>query len=152
MGFRLSFDSKSFTDGMNAFSKKFKEEHKKALVRVGLQLLNNVVTGKGGSTVRPPIKDGNLRASGSVFVGKVFAGGGDGDTTLKNWDEPNEDSITVVFNVPYARRMHEHTGNWGEASMKDGQVENKFLEKHILNDGESLLRTYTNTLKRGLGT
>jgi len=51
---------------------------------------------------------------------------------------------TIVFNLPYAAKMHEERGktwkNLGPRSIKEGPSGEKFLSKHFTADGQAFFR------------
>ncbi len=139
----------SLTGGIKKYDTKMKLENKRALGKLALTLLNNVVNGSPAEPVVPPILTGLLRGSGSVFVA------GDLITTMDGYDNTKanrsykgkKNEVTIGFNVAYAAKMHEHTGNWGPYSKQSGDVGRKFLEKHLDADKEELLKNYAAFMK-----
>jgi len=126
----------------------------KAQVAVGLQLLNWIVNGSAKESVVPPIKDGILRGSGSVFVGDKFFGDtkgfyGQGNPNKSYSGRPN--TVTVGFNTAYAARMHEGTWTPGPTSAQSGNVGNKFIEQHLKADGKDLMEVYAKVFKGATG-
>jgi len=136
--------------------KKYRMAHKRADVRarikVGIQLINNVVNGSARDSVVPPIDTGRLRGSGSVFYGSKLAfvtpkvkGSG-----TPNYDYKGPDrQITVGFNTPYAARLHETEWTPGQVSEQSGDVGNKYLERHLKADGPELMKLYAKLLEMG---
>jgi len=132
---------------------------KKAKTVCGLQFINFVVNGSSKETVTPPIKWGNLRAAGSVHVGREFVGGnnlypvkektGEGANIGGISEKP--DTITIGFNTSYATKLHETEWNPGPASKKAGNVGNKYLEKHLVADRETVMQLYAETFKKETG-
>lgn len=126
----------------------------KAKAKVGLQLLNWTLNGSSRESVVPPIKDGILRGSGSVFVGSELVG--DSKSGYPN-GTPNasytghKDIITIGFNTSYAEKMHETSWNPGPVSMQSGDTGNKFIEKHLRADGKDLLKLYATFFKQEMG-
>lgn len=148
---------------LNAGLAKFKVSrdkiHPRAMGAMGLQLLNNIVNGSPKEPVVPPILEGVLRSSGSVFLGSRMIGLSSGMS--KGWkvsDEatPNtdfsapENTITVGFNTSYAARMHETDWNPGPISRQSGDVGNKFIKKHLDADREELFNLYGDILKKDI--
>jgi len=137
--------------------------------KTGLSLLNWIVNGSAKESVVPPIKDGILRGSGSVFVGNKIIGDLKGQypqgTPNRNISEKNKDVITVGFNTSYAARMHEHLEGPGaspdpitkrilkpgERSIQSGDVAGKFVERHLQADGKDSLAIYAKVLKKESG-
>jgi len=134
--------------GLKSAQLKHSNAQKLALKSMGLQLLNNIVNGSPGANVTPPILTGMLRGSGSVFVGKdfifdtlkFFSKG----TPSRDSDERDENTITVLFNTAYAWKIHEEYDkmNKGAISVQAGNCEGKFIEKHLIADGDELMRLY----------
>jgi hypothetical protein len=137
----------------------------KAKRAMALQLLNFCVNGSAKERVKPPIRFGILRASGSAFVEGEMVG----DTKANNADgTPNEaynagaGTIAVGFNTAYAAKLHEDK-NWvpgGEPPSPQAErnpamledVGNKYVEKHLVADKETLLAVYAEEFKREAGT
>lgn len=130
---------------------------------VGLQLINFVVNGSANETVVPPIKEGVLRGSGSVFVDGVLVG-----DTKANYPngKPNRQyrakagEVTIGFNTAYAARMHETTWTPGgknpskQATRNPGilaNVGNKFVERHLKADNITLMQLYAVLFKEYMG-
>lgn len=126
-----------------------------AKVKCALQLLNWSVNGSPNASVVPPIKDGILRGSGSVFVGSSLAG----DTKI-NEGTPNKsfngkpDELTIGYNTDYAANVHE---NWGTSKMRPGAVSlqsgdsgRKWLITHMKKDGKMILELYAKLVRKEL--
>lgn len=137
----------------------------KAKAAMGLQLLNFCVNGSSKERVKPPIRWGILRASGSVFADGVLLG----DTKALSADgKPATDysscppsCVAVGFNTSYASRLHESDA-WtpggdppSEQAMRNPamleNVGNKWVEKHLIADKETLLALYAAKLKEATG-
>jgi len=137
-----------FQDNIGVGLKRYFNVHgqvsKKALGAMGLQMINNIVNGSPKEPVVPPKLMGFLRASGSVFVGSDLVG----DTNSGGAGKPNkghsdkENVVTVGFDAPYTARMHENTWTPGPVSKQSGNVGNKFIEKHLVADGEECTELY----------
>jgi hypothetical protein len=134
---------------------KFKTAHDRAdniaRIKVGIQLINNIVNGSPNSGIVPPILTGRLRGSGSVFLGKKLVnqtpqvrGEGTPNTSYAGKDG----EITVGFNTPYAAKWHEKPFNPGPFSIQSGDVGNKFVEKHLRADAKELWKLYGLLLKK----
>jgi hypothetical protein len=136
----------------------------KALAAAGMELINYVVLGKGGDPVRPPIRTGRLRGSGTVFVGNIkigdtlFAGSG---TPASSITERNPDVVTIGFNTEYAARMHEHMvpgtpdpiiGKTFVPRGDPGKSGGKFLERHLIADAKNFFDTYSQQYRKFAGT
>lgn len=123
---------------------------------VGAQALDWMLNGSPKEPTTPPVKDTYLRGSGSAHVGMVYVSGNDSyKNTYRytNTIKENFNTITVAFNVYYAVYQHEMlkpAGSWepGIISQTYSGVGGKFLEKHILNDGEAYLDLYADVFKR----
>lgn len=126
----------------------------KAQSAMGFQLLYWVVNGSARESVVPPIKDGILRGSGSVFIGSIFYGDTKG---FYNHGNPNKsysgkpNVITIGFNTAYAAKLHETTWIPGPTSAQSGNVGNKFVEQHIKADGKDLMKVYAGVFKSATG-
>jgi hypothetical protein len=159
---KMIFEKNSITAGLQKFFEMYKNQSEIAKKKVALQLLNFVSNGSSKTSVVPPKRFGQLRASGSVFVGSelVKVTTGDKGTPAKDHTEPDDMTITVGFNTPYAARMHESLepsgapDPWvgrplhqGIISQQSGDVDAKFLEKHIEFDGPTLCEMYANIIK-----
>jgi hypothetical protein len=140
------------------YFKKDKAAMEKALTAMGLQLLNNVINGSPSESVVPPIFYGYLRGSGSVFLGKdllatsekfgyIESGGKDDVHPNESYSGKNNE-ITIGFNAPYATKMHETDWEPGPKSKQSGDTGNKFLEKHLMGDGNELFQLYADIYKK----
>lgn len=139
-------------EGIARFKKAHDIADQNARIKVGIQLINNIVNGSPGSSIVPPIKSGRLRGSGSVFLGGklVFVSPlveGEGTPNLDHKGKKGE--ITVGFNVPYAAKLHENPFNPGERSIQSGDVAPKFVESHLRADAKELWKFYALLLKKG---
>jgi hypothetical protein len=137
-GFYIKENISSGIAKFKASNPKVQEE---ALVKAGLQLLNWIVNGSPKESVVPPVLTGQLRGSGSVFVGNKFisatpdqSGKGEPNTS---YNAPNN-VITVGFNTSYAAKLHETAWNPGVGSQRSGNVGNKFIRKHLAADKDLL--------------
>jgi len=133
---------------------------KQAKIVVASSLLNWTVNGSINEPVVPPIMTGQLRGSGSVFVGSelIHTTKGEyaqGTPNLSHNDNVNV--ITVGFNTSYAVKMHETKwiagGKIPSKQVKNnpniiGDVGNKFLERHLIADGKDLIKLYAKILKK----
>jgi hypothetical protein len=149
----------------NKFPKLVRQEQnaaEKAAGAVGLQLLNFCANGSPNESVQPPIDTGYLRGSGSVFVnGKHISstppvnGQGEPLESFSTSIIDNEYAIDIIYNTEYAARMHE--GDWipgGKVPSKASKnnpailqnVGNKWIEKHLLADGEDLIMLFGNRM------
>jgi len=125
----------------------------KARQKVGLQLLNWTLEGSAHEKVVPPILDGILRGSGSVFVGSKIVG-----TSVSKYPHgtPNRsytghrDLITIGFNTIYAAKLHEKEWNPGPVSKQSGDTGNKYIEKHLIADGKDLVKLYAEFMKKDI--
>jgi hypothetical protein len=126
---------------------------------MGIQLINNIMNGSPKESVVPPVKSGELRGSGSVFVGSKLVHSvekvkGKGNPNTSHTAKIN--TVTVGINTSYAAILHEKPfsetkmkGSWspGPVSKKSGDVGNKFVEKHLKADKEELMQLYADIIK-----
>lgn len=138
---------------MTVLQKKMPVIHERAMVAVGLQLINNIANGSSHETVVPPVLTGLLRGSGSVFYGSkhVFSlppynGQGKPNTSHSG----REGEITVGFDTAYAARWHETNFIPGPVSKDSGDVGYKYVEKHLQHDGKALFQLYADIMKKDL--
>ena len=124
------------------------EMFKESMAKGGIQFLNWANIGSRRESRTPPIRWGVLRGSSSVFVdtklvsvfkSKVKSGAPEGATPAKTNDFPKPLTLTFVWNTDYAAAMHEHDGNWGEATLRAGDAGNKWLELHMARDRQDLM-------------
>ncbi len=167
----FTMKSDTLTPGLKAFFKKAgvgggdrTSADFKARQALGLALLNFCLNGSSKESVVPPIRFGILRGSGSVFVDGVLVGDTksnypDGTPNTEYRGGPND--VTIGFNTAYAARLHETSWVPGGARPSPqaqnnpgmlGDVGNKWVEKHLRADKETLLGVYNDVLKRELGT
>jgi hypothetical protein len=156
----MIFEKNSIGAGLMKFFETYKHQDEIAKKKVALQLLNFVDNGSSNCSVVPPKRDGQLRASGSVFVGSDLIKAHPGGTAATDHNESDDMTVTIGFNTPYAARMHEHLEqsgtpdpivgrvlHQGAISRQSGDVDAKFLEKHIELDGPTLIEMYANIIK-----
>lgn len=136
---------------------------RKARVEIALSLLNFCVNGSANDSTVAPIMTGNLRGSGSAFLGSEAIGDlsaqfPTGEQVPSISAKPNE--ITVGFNTPYAARLHET--EWVPGGKKPskqattnpnitGDVGNKWLEKQLNANRDNFIEYYAKTLKSETG-
>jgi hypothetical protein len=144
-----------------AFSDKYKEANTKAKIKLAYLILSDILN----IAPRPPILTSALWGSGSVFVGNKFImtskslySRGSSFKGKKKISNPNlelseidDNKITVGFNMAYATRMHEHTGNWGAGSIQAGGVGNKFITRHIEGNAANYTVEYAKFVKKEMG-
>lgn len=127
-----------------------KEAFKEAQKIAALQFLTWVNAGSPAESATPPIRWGVLRGGSSVFIGNEFintypenikSGADETPDPLKSYNG-EEGVITIIYNVNYAFRMHEERGktwhNLGAFSTQAANATDKWLEKHLANDGKIL--------------
>ena len=168
----FTIKSDTLTPGLKAFFKQAGVGAKadrstadfRARQKVGLQLLNFCAQGSSKEPVVPPIETGVLRASASVFVDDVLIGDTKAlypDGTPSASYESKDGGITVGYNTAYAARMHETTWTPGGArpnrqAVKNpsrlANVGNKWVERHLKADGETLLGMYADLFRREMRT
>lgn len=139
-------------------AKKSPEHFRKAMGAGAIQFLNWANNGSARQSRKPPIRWGFLRGSASAFVeGKLItiappaSGGSSGDAPLTTY-KGEKNTISWIWNARYAWRMHEHKGNWGPATLADGDAGNKWLELHLKSDKEDLMKVIAKEFKRFAGT
>lgn len=151
----------SLTPGLKKFFKKIDPEaREKALAGTGMQIINWVVNGSQRSPIKPPIKSGRLRGSGTVFVGKKRIGdtmsAGKGGTPARSQSvDSSKDVIVVGFNTQYAANMHENLDPYGKKFQphKDqGKAFGKFLERHLDADKKAAFELYAELYRKWAGT
>ena len=158
----------TITPGLNKFFKKIDPKaREKGLISFGLQLINNTVNGSPNEAVRPPIRDGRLRGSGTVFVGSKKVGdttfAGKGGTPAQSYNERDKNIITVGFNTEYAANMHENLQPYGKQFVPGGKIPKrtaanvadvggKFLERHLKADKDELAKLYADKYRKEAGT
>lgn len=134
------------------YNKEFKTEHKKAFMICAIQFITNIST---GIEATPPVLSGNLRGSGSVFIGNEFVKDsqsivGEKGTPATSNNINDESVITIMFNTPYAAKMHEWTGGWGERTKRAGNAGNKYIEKHLKKDAQEITKLWASLVSKGL--
>jgi hypothetical protein len=146
--------TETITQGLKLADAKHKKAQQIGMIAFGLQLLNNVVNGSPNEPVVPPILQGFLRGSGSVFFEKQLIAKADkfGYSQTNADVKPNEsyngkqNEITIGFNAPYAAKLHEGImgTDWipGEGSKLSKDVGDHFLRKHLIADKEELYQLY----------
>lgn len=172
--FTTKITKDTLTPGLKAFFKKAgvtgqlnKDQSTadfKARQAMGLQLIHFVNNGSSQESVRPPIRTGVLRGSGSVFVDGVLVGDTKGN--YKN-GTPNESysakagDITIGFNTAYAARWHENPFTPGgkvpsKISAKNpamlANVGMKYVEQHLKADQKVLWTLYAAIFKKEMQT
>lgn len=123
----------------------------KAKTKVGIQLINFIVNGSSGSSKVAPKDTGNLRGSGSVFVGSdmVFnTRGMFGAGTPNTSYSANISNVTIGFNTSYATWLEENTG-WSPKGDPDSGP--KYIEDHLKADAKTLGNMYATLIKKGTG-
>ncbi len=135
-------------------------EHFKEAAKVGaVAFLNWANMGSGKESRKPPIKWGVLRGSSSAFVGNelvmIFPGdilpGSEEEKTPALSYNGKELVITWIWNTDYAAKMHEWQGGWGEATERDTDAGNKWLEKHLDKDKNDLIEVIGKKYKKVSG-
>lgn len=139
-----------------------KNAAEKAAGAVGLQLLNFCANGSPNEPTKPPIDKGYLRGAGSVFVnGKHITstppvnGLGEPLESFSTSVIDNEYAVDVIYNTEYAAKLHET--EWTPGGVKPSKaaknnpgivqnVGNKWVEKHLLADGEDLIMLFGNRM------
>lgn len=135
----------------------------KAKEKMGVQMLTWMNAGSPNESATPPIRWGVLRGSSTVFVGgslvgiypqKIHTGAGEEITPATSYDGKKE-VVTVVWNTNYAYKMHEERGKkWqdlGPFSAQSGNATDKWVEKHLNADKESLYELMATIIRKELG-
>lgn len=145
----------SIGEGLQRLQTFFKKESKQALKGAALSQLEWIINGSRNLNLTPPILTGQLRGSGSAFVGSELVG--DTSSNYSN-GKPNtshsapDNVITIGFDTSYAAYMHETEWTPGKYSSQSGNTGNKFVEKHLIADRGDLLIAYGSLIKKYLGT
>jgi hypothetical protein len=128
--------------------------HRNAMRKMGIALLGFILNGSSNDPTVPPKKSGMLRGSGSVFVEKELVHTSRGEypagTPAQQYNA-GKDTVAVGLNTAYAHRLHETKWKPGPGSIQSGNVGNKFIERHLIADRETLLKTYAAEVKRETG-
>jgi hypothetical protein len=135
------------------YFRKFAEEDEKAKIKIGLQLINNIVNGSPNESIVPPILEGNLRGSGSVFLGSKLVGFGPeiGNNPTPNQSHSgNDGEITIGFNVSYAARWENNPFMPGTVSQQSGDVGYQYVAKHLNADKEELIELYATFMRKNV--
>lgn len=123
----------------------------KAKAKVGIQLINWCVNGSSNSSKTVPKDTGNLRGSGSVFVGSDMVyntRGIFGDGTPNTSYSSNIQNVTFGFNTVYASWLHEDTGWTAHGDPDSGS---KYVEDHLKADAKAAGKMYADLIKQGTG-
>lgn len=150
--------------GMKKFFKKIDMEDPngadaRAKKETAVQVLNWSLNGSSKESAVPPILDGTLRGSGSVFVDDKFIADTSGSYPKGS---PNKayngkrGQLTIGYNVPYAARQHQNLpplGGYklGPVSVQSGDVKGGWLTLHLMNDAESAVKLYAMLRKKYTG-
>ena len=155
----------TLTDGVKKYFKQAGIEKNKSTAsdflaksKMALSLLNFCLNGSKNSSRTPPVLTGDLRGSGSVFVGNKMiqdSKGASKGTPNTTYSE-NPDTITIGFNTEYATKIHENLEpagglQLGTKSREAGDAGGKFVEEHLDADKESLLEIYAKFFKKDTG-
>jgi len=138
---------------LKKLQRRYPEIFRKAMEQAGIQFMNWANNGSAKEARKPPIRWGVLRGSASVFVADklvaVTTEGNDGTPALSYSGNPLV--ITWAWNTKYAAKMHEHQGNWGSATERDGDAGNKWLERHLDKDKDDLMKMIAETVNKSVG-
>lgn len=134
---------------------------KKAQEKASLQLLTWMNTGSGGTSEsrKPPIKWGVLRGSSSAFVGNSKVGDFKINVDARSKEQISpatsysapDGTTTIVYNTEYAAKMHEWKGGWGEATERDGDSGEKWIERHLQADKDLFMKVIGIEFKKDVG-
>lgn len=138
-----------------------------AMERGAIQFLTWANVGSTGSPKKPPIKFGVLRGSSSAFVGNKLVSIQPQDISSEAEEGPSplrsitgagikvdDTTATFVWNTDYATLMHEWKvppHHWGEATLRDYDAGDKWLEEHLKADKDALMRMVAIEFKTELG-
>lgn len=148
--FSVKIKKNTIPKNFKRYKKLYPVELKKSMGKAGLQMLNWTINGSPNLPLRPPVLTGRLRGSGSVFVGSKFIAdtNKDGKGTPNTSYQAGEFQITIGFNTPYARRMHEIPFKPGPVSQQSGDVGNKFLTRHLEADKALMMQFIAKLMKK----
>jgi hypothetical protein len=142
---------------LRRLQKKSPSAFQKAMEKGAIQFINWANNGSSNSSRKPPIRWGVLRGSASAFVGSklVFVfpqlvTGGKTPTPAKGHRAPPT-VMTFVWNTDYAKKMHEHKGNWGPFTKQDADAGNQWLLKHLKADRNDLMKVIGIEFKKETG-
>jgi len=147
--------------GFDTYFKKIKMEKpggadEQAKIKVAIQMLNWSLNGSSKEAAVPPIKDGILRGSGSVFVERKFiadtSGEYPGGTPNKSYNG-KRGQIIIGYNVSYAAKQHQNLPPFGDfklgpVSEQSGDVSGGWLTLHLMHDCKSAMALYARLLKK----
>lgn len=127
---------------LKVYNKKYKDVTQKALAKIGQQALTWMAQGSPYEQRTPPVLTGNLRASGSVFVGTKLVGDSSqwGITPSKDTERNNnqkDNVVTLSFGAVYAARVHETESNGGKYTKQSGDSGPHWVKKHLDADQEA---------------
>ena len=130
---------------LKKLAKQSPAKFKFAMKQGAIQFLKWANDGSANTSKKPPIKWGVLRGSSSAFVGgelvETFKPARvDGEPTPATNHSAPPLTATFVWNTDYAKKMHEHKGSWGQATVDDGNAGSKWLEEHLRDDRNDLMK------------
>jgi len=147
----------TFQNGMTAKLKELKTKFETTDLIIKKKCAVQLMTWTATEAPTPPIDEGFLRGSGSVFVGQEFI---ISDTKYpnrflnRNSDDSNKDNIILGYNSPYAAAQHENHEpfgkKWqdGKTSAQAGNVSGKWLELHLRKDAGNIVKLYAEFMKK----
>jgi len=137
---------------LKLFTKYQTKTHPEAMAKTGIQIINWVVNGSPNESVVPPVLEGNLRGSGSVFVENKFVGGASGYPPKFQNKEYNgkKNEITIGFNMIYAAKWHENPFMPGPKSSQAGNVGDHYLSKHLKSDAKDIMAFYASLMRKDM--
>ena len=144
---------------LKRLAKESPEKFNKAMKKGAIQFLTWANTGSAKSSKKPPIRWGVLRGSSSAFVGGELVATQEQTIKAGSPDRPEpvrlysgDDLVaTFIWNTPYAARMHEWMGDWGEFTTQDGDAGSKWLEEHLKQDRDDLMKMISIEFKKESG-
>lgn len=149
MSLTFTFDTGPMLKQLAAIKKAREADIQFALAQVAIQMLTWMNTGSPNEPLKPPIRFGTLRGSGSAFVGKKLIGTAppEGEATPATSYAGPEGTITIIYNTSYAAKMHEWKGGWGPYTEQDGNAGAKWIERHLAADGPLAMEGIAEILK-----
>lgn len=149
MSFSFTFDTAGMLTQLSKLKAKRVEDIEFALAQVAIQMLTWMNTGSPNEPLKPPIRFGTLRGSGSAFVGKKLIGVAppEGEATPATSYAGPEGTITIIYNTSYAAKMHEWQGGWGPYTTQDGNAGAHWIIRHLAADGPLAMQGFAQIMK-----
>ena len=149
----LSIDMGDFTKNLKRLQKQIPEQFIEARREADIVFLTWMNQGSAKVPATPPILTGILRGSSWAFTeGKLTTGADDqtyGGGAITSLVQDTKDTSAFVYNTPYATRQHEEwEAPGGPFSQQAGNVENKWVEKHLKGDRFAYMELIANNVRR----